>query len=73
MDYITTSALANKLDISSTALFEHLKKIDWIKRHDGKWILTELGIKHGGTTRTNPEYGEVIIWPENVVVYKEQP
>jgi hypothetical protein len=66
MEYISTSALANELDIKSGDLFDKLKTLGWIERKIDKWILTELGEKKGGKTRTNPKFGEYIVWPENI-------
>ena len=77
MEYISTSALANELDIKSSDLFDKLKAIDWIERKNDKWILTDLGKQKGGQTRNNPKFGEYIVWPENISFdnfqYKEKP
>lgn len=66
MEYISTSALANELDIKSSDLFDKLKKLGWIERKNDKWVLTDLGKKKGGQTRNNPKFGEYIVWPENI-------
>jgi hypothetical protein len=68
MEYISTTALANELDIKSSDLFDELKSLGWIQRKNDKWTLTELGIKKGGQTRNNPKYGEYIVWPENISI-----
>lgn len=77
MEYISTSSLANKLDINSSDLFEKLKSIGWIERSSERWILTDLGKQKGGQTRSNAKFGEYIVWPENIKVdnghYKESP
>jgi hypothetical protein len=72
MEYFSTSALANELDIKSGDLFEKLKTLGWIDRENDKWILTELGKKKGGQIRNNPKYGEYIVWPENISIDNEQ-
>jgi hypothetical protein len=66
MDYISTSALANELDIKSADLFDKLKTLGWIERKNDKWILTDLGKQKGGQTRNNPKFGEFVVWPENI-------
>lgn len=68
MDYISTSALANELEIKSSDLFDKLKTLGWIEKKNDKWVLTELGKKKGGQTRTNPKYGEFVVWPENISI-----
>jgi len=66
MEYLSTTSLANELDVPTNELFKKLKSIGWIDRKADKWVLTELGIEKGGQTRTNPKYGEFIVWPENI-------
>lgn len=77
MEYISTSALANELDIKSSDLFDKLKTLGWIERKNDKWVLTDLGKKKGGQTRNNPKFGEYIVWPENISIdngqQKERP
>lgn len=77
MEYISTSALANELDIKSGDLFDKLKTLNWIDRRNDKWVLTDLGKQKGGQTRNNPKFGEYIVWPENIsfdnVQQKEKP
>jgi len=72
MDYISTSALANELDIKSSDLFDKLQTLGWIERKNDKWFLTELGKEKGGQTRTNPKFGEFVVWPENISIDNEQ-
>ena len=66
MEFISTSALANELDIKPSDLFDKLKKLGWIDRKNEKWVLTELGKQKGGQTRTNPKFGEYIVWREDI-------
>lgn len=77
MEYISTSALANGLDIKSNDLFDKLNMLGWIERKNDKWVLTDLGKKKGGQTRNNPKFGEYIVWPENISIdngqHKERP
>lgn len=71
MEYISTSALSTELDMKSSDLFAKLKTLGWIDRVSDKWVLTELGKQKGGQTRTNPKYGEYIVWPENITIGNE--
>lgn len=77
MEFISTSALAKQLDIKASELFEKLKALGWIERKNDKWVLTDLGKQKGGQTRSNPKYGEFIVWPEDLSIensqYKEKP
>lgn len=72
MEYISTSALANELDIKSTDLFEKLKQLGWIERQNDKWVLTALGKEKGGQTRQSQKYGDYVVWPENITIEKDQ-
>ena len=68
MEYISTSALANELDIKSSDLFDKLKALGWVGKKNDKWVLTDLGKQKGGQTRTNPKFGEYVVWPENISI-----
>lgn len=72
MEYISTSALANELDIKSSDLFDKLKILGWVDKRNDKWILTDLGKQKGGQTKTNPKFGEYVVWPENISIDNEQ-
>jgi hypothetical protein len=72
MEYISTSSLANELEIKSSDLFDKLKTLGWIDRKNDKWVLTELGKQKGGQTRNNPKFGEYIVWPENLSIDNDQ-
>lgn len=72
MEYISTSALANELELKSADLFEKLKTLGWIERKNDKWVLTELGKQKGGQTRSNPKFGEFVVWPENISIDNTQ-
>jgi hypothetical protein len=68
MDHISTTSLANDLDIPVNELFAKFKDLGWIERKSDKWILTEIGKKKGGQIRNNPKYGDYIVWPENISI-----
>lgn len=72
MEYISTSALANELDIKSSDLFDKLKSLGWIERKFDKWVLTDLGKQKGGQMRNSPKFGEYIVWPETLSFENEQ-
>lgn len=72
MEYISTSALANELDIKSSDLFDKLKILGWIERKNDKWVLTDFGKQKGGQTRTSTKFGEYIVWPEDISIDNEQ-
>jgi hypothetical protein len=67
MEYLSTTGLANEMDIPTNELFTKLKGLGLIERRSDKWILTEAGKQKGGQTRINPKFGEYIVWPENSV------
>lgn len=66
MEYLSTTSLANELDIPANELFSKLKSLGWIDRKSDKWVLTDIGKQKGGQTRNNPNYGEYIVWPDNI-------
>src|SRR5437016_3252166 len=72
MEYLSTTSLANELDIPSSELFSKLRNLGWIDRKQDKWALTEIGKEKGGQTRTNPKFGEFIVWPENISIDNEK-
>lgn len=72
MKFISTSALAVELEMKSSELFEDLKALGWLDRENDKWVLTELGKKKGGQTRTNPKFGDYVVWPEDIYIDKIQ-
>ncbi len=72
MEYISTSALATAHDLKSSDLFDKFKSFGWIERKDDKWILTELGKQKGGQMRSNPKYGDYVVWPENLSIESKE-
>lgn len=66
MEYLSTTSLAKEMDIPSSELFAKLKGLGFIDRQGDKWVLTDAGRRLGGQTRTNPKFGEFIVWPEDV-------
>lgn len=72
MEFLSTTSLANELDMPANELFSKLKSNGWIDRKNDKWALTDLGKQKGGQTRTNPKFGEYIVWPENIAIDNDQ-
>lgn len=66
MEYLSTSSLAKEMDIPGKELFEKLHSLGLITRNGDKWALTDAGRSKGGQTRTNPKFGEFIVWPEDI-------
>jgi hypothetical protein len=72
MEFLSTTSLANELNIPVNELFSKLKSLGWIDRKNEKWVLTDLGKQKGGQTRNNPKFGEYIVWPENISLDRTQ-
>src|SRR5215204_2896430 len=68
MEFLSTTNVANELDIPTNELFSKLKSLGWIDRKNDKWILTDLGKQKGGQTRNHPKAGEYVVWPENISI-----
>ena len=64
-NFLSTTALAKQLGISSKELFFKFEKLQWIERKNEDWILTTLGKKQGGQVKKG-QYGDYIAWPESV-------
>ena len=76
MDYISTSSLANELEMKPADMFDKLKTLGWIERKNEKWILTELGKQKGGKISMFKKDGkeiEFIQWPDNISFDNGQP
>ncbi len=64
--FYSTSALAKFFDTSSKELFSVFQEYSLI-RHDGKnWILTKEGEIYGGKIQNHKQYGNYIVWPEEM-------
>jgi len=72
MEFLSTTSLANELDIKPSDLFDKLKGLGWIERKNDKWALTDLGKQKGGQMRTSQKYGDFIVWPENISIENGQ-
>ncbi len=65
---LSTSALAKKREIDAQQLFKDLSKAGYLSRHEGQWLLTDLGAKFGGEYVDHPKYGKFVVWPENLLI-----
>jgi hypothetical protein len=72
MEFLSTTSLANELDIPTNELFTKLKSLGWIDRKSDKWLLTELGKQKGGKVLISPKFGEYVVWPENISIINDQ-
>ena len=72
MEFLSTSSLANEIAIPANELFNKLKELGWIERKSEKWVLTDIGRKKGGQTRTSQKFGEYIVWPENLSIENDK-
>jgi len=64
--YLSTTALSKELGISTKDLFNKFERLNWIKKNEDDWVLTNLGISKGAQTRKG-QYGEYIAWPNFIV------
>lgn len=68
MEFLSTTALANELDISRDELFDKLESLGWIERKNNKWSLSAKGKQNGGQTRKTQNGEEYVVWPENISI-----
>jgi len=61
-EFLSTSALAKQLGMSSKELFSKFTKNQLIEKLDGQWCLTNLGAKIGGEYKESKQYGRYIVW-----------
>lgn len=71
MKFVSTTALAKKNNLEPNDLFKILKEKEWMYKKEGSWILTKNGRIAGGDTKTNPKFGEYVVWPEDLNYNKD--
>ena len=64
---LSSSRLAELLNIDSKQLFRLLSEKGWIVRIDNHWRLTAHGEFEGGTYQHSDKYGDYIVWPADIV------
>lgn len=67
-DKLSTSALAKLRNVDAKQLFSDLSKAGYLSRHEGQWLLTDLGAKFGGEYVEHPKFGKFVVWPENLLI-----
>lgn len=66
-DFLSRSALAEKLGVSLKELTQHMIDAGWIVQEGKQWQLTAKGEFEGGIYRDSHKYGRYIVWPASVV------
>lgn len=66
MGFISTTALAKKLNIDRNELASQLIENGMIKVENGSWQLTQRGMEAGGRYRDLKEGGRYIVWPTDL-------
>ena len=65
--YLSTSALARLIKISSADLFKSLESNKWITKEGKHWVLLDKGESEGGTYNGNEKGEKWIVWSESIV------
>ena len=65
MKELSTTALAEKLNVTSQELFQRLSNLGLIVRSDKAWELTTSGRQKGGLYKDHEKWGKYIVWPES--------
>ncbi len=66
-EYLSRSALAEKLDLPLKTLTQMMMDAGWLQHHNKQWILTEKGKFEGGQYRQSQKFGQYIVWPATIV------
>ena len=65
-DYLSRSALADKLGVPLKELTQVMIEAGWISQQGKDWLLTSKGEFEGGIYKHSKKYGQYIIWPETI-------
>ena len=65
---LTTSKLAQKLNLKTEALFEKLIRAGYLEDKGDKKMITPEAKKAGGEFRMSPRYGPYFIWPDSLTL-----
>lgn len=65
--YLSTSALARLIKISSAELFKSLELNQWIRREEKQWVLLDKGEHEGAIYNSNEKGEKWIVWSESIV------
>ncbi|MGH1440643.1 MAG: hypothetical protein ACRBBR_11055 [Cellvibrionaceae bacterium] len=66
-DYLSRSALAEKLGITLKELTQLMIESGWITQEGKSWNLTAKGEFEGGKYRESKKFGQYIVWPASVI------
>ena len=64
--FLSTSALARDLKITTKELFAVFLEYGLIKKTDSGWELTREGERYGAQIKNSKQYGQYITWPESI-------
>lgn len=65
-EFLSTSALARRLELPVQQLFVTLRDYEWIRREGEQWLLTAKGEFMGGRYQNSRRFGRYIVWPARV-------
>lgn len=71
MRKISTTALAKVNNTTTKDLFAQLLELGYIEKQEDSWQLTDLGIAKGGSYKESTQYGQYILWPEDIALFEE--
>ena len=64
--YLSTSAIARELKVTSKELFAIFQDYGLIRKTESGWELTQEGEKYGAKVKDSKQYGKYIVWPETI-------
>lgn len=67
IQYISTTALAKKINKEAREVFSLLSDGGWLIKVDKRWQLTNKGRFEGGVLLEHPKFGEYVAWPNSVL------
>lgn len=68
MKKISTTALAKAHNTTTKELFAQLVEVGYIEKQDENWKLTDQGKSKGGSYKESKQYGQYIVWPEDLAL-----
>lgn len=71
MKLISTTALSKSLGIPAKQVFAILLEKGFIEKENDSWILTVQGKSNGGDYKASKQYGQYIVWPEDLQLLSE--
>jgi len=68
MNKISTSALSKKHQLTTKDLFDQLLNLGYIQKDGDTWKLTNIGLTKGGAYKDSKQFGQYIVWPEDLTL-----